>query len=243
MGIGAQRSGTTWFVDLLTQHPQVSLGRSGRKELHSLVAGLIESPDEIAARIAAEFDGVDGAAGEFTPAYLRCPWVPGIAQRVLPDNVLFFVLVRDPIDRFTSAMAHESKLARWRIPAQVTAEQLAEWWKFRGVDAVWAGMYATHLRSWTAVFPKDRFHVIQYEAMTSDPENEIIRAWAALGLEPVPLKDVRVPSTTTTAPEDRWDLNSVPGLKERLIEIYRPELESLAVEWGIDVSRWHHFTD
>ena len=36
LGIGAQRSGTTWFTDLLTQHPQVGLGTNGKKEQHLL---------------------------------------------------------------------------------------------------------------------------------------------------------------------------------------------------------------
>ena len=36
LGIGAQRSGTTWFTDLLTQHPQVDLGTNGKKEQHLL---------------------------------------------------------------------------------------------------------------------------------------------------------------------------------------------------------------
>ena len=36
LGIGAQRSGTTWFTDLLTQHPEVGLGTNGKKEQHLL---------------------------------------------------------------------------------------------------------------------------------------------------------------------------------------------------------------
>ncbi len=31
-GIGAQRSGTTWFTDLLVQHPSAGLGTNGKKE-------------------------------------------------------------------------------------------------------------------------------------------------------------------------------------------------------------------
>ena len=36
LGIGAQRAGTTWFTDLLTQHPDVGLGTNGKKEQHLL---------------------------------------------------------------------------------------------------------------------------------------------------------------------------------------------------------------
>ena len=48
LGIGAQRSGTTWFTDLLTQHPQVGLGTNGKKEqhlLHKVADGVLPAAD------------------------------------------------------------------------------------------------------------------------------------------------------------------------------------------------------
>ena len=39
LGVGAQRSGTTWLIELLTQHPEFNLGKSGQKELHILDQG------------------------------------------------------------------------------------------------------------------------------------------------------------------------------------------------------------
>lgn len=69
IGIGAQRSGTTWFTDLLCAHPQVCLGANGRKEQHafnrSLLAGWSEE-DTDAYRCQFSFDpGL--RPGEFTP--------------------------------------------------------------------------------------------------------------------------------------------------------------------------------
>jgi hypothetical protein len=55
LGIGAQRSGTTWFTDLLLQHPHVSLSTAGRKELHALYM-----PDVDLASYRALFDGCAG---------------------------------------------------------------------------------------------------------------------------------------------------------------------------------------
>ena len=48
LGIGAQRSGTTWFTDLLTQHPEVGLGTNGKKEqhlLHKVADGVLPASD------------------------------------------------------------------------------------------------------------------------------------------------------------------------------------------------------
>ena len=48
LGIGAQRAGTTWFTDLLTQHPDFGLGTNGKKEqhlLHKVADGLSSDSD------------------------------------------------------------------------------------------------------------------------------------------------------------------------------------------------------
>ena len=83
LGIGAQRSGTTWFTDLLTQHPQVGLGTNGKKEqhlLHKVADGVLPAADYL------ELFPDDGMRrGEWTPQYLRHASVPGAAARLVPD--------------------------------------------------------------------------------------------------------------------------------------------------------------
>src|SRR4051812_49516016 len=101
LGIGAQRSGTTWFTDLLTQHPQVGLGTNGKKEqhlLHKVADGVLAAEDYLSLFPA---DGV--RRGEWTPQYLRHASVPAAAARLVPDAPVL-VLLRDPLDRFRSAM-------------------------------------------------------------------------------------------------------------------------------------------
>jgi hypothetical protein len=100
LGIGAQRSGTTWFTDMLLQHPDMRLSSAGRKELHALY---MPGVDVDAYRALFR-----GCAGEWTPFYLRAPWVPPIAARVLREDTPVLVLLRDPVERFASAMRHEA---------------------------------------------------------------------------------------------------------------------------------------
>src|SRR3954453_3892110 len=101
LGIGAQRSGTTWFTDLLTQHPEVGLGTNGKKEQHLLqkvADGVLPAADYL------ELFPPDAVRrGEWTPQYLRHASAPAAAARLLPDAPVL-VLLRDPVERFRSAM-------------------------------------------------------------------------------------------------------------------------------------------
>ena len=102
LGIGAQRSGTTWFTDLLTQHPQVGVGVNGKKEQHLLhkVGDGVEPPSAYLDLFPA--DGI--RRGDWTPQYLRHASAPAAAARLLAPDVPVLVLLRDPVERFVSAM-------------------------------------------------------------------------------------------------------------------------------------------
>jgi hypothetical protein len=52
--------------------------------------------------------------GEFTPFYLRASWICELTAEALPDDAPIIVLVRDPIDRFASAIRHEMTVATRR---------------------------------------------------------------------------------------------------------------------------------
>src|ERR671938_577720 len=80
LGIGAQRSGTTWFTDLLLQHPDVTLSNVRAKELRWMNRAPNRPFD--AEEYISVFD-VDGHPGEFTPMYLRALWVPERAREVI----------------------------------------------------------------------------------------------------------------------------------------------------------------
>jgi len=160
-------------------------------------------------------------------------------QEAAPEAV-FLVLVRDPIDRFVSAM--NWRLSRHQI-ARPNERLNPHWIQSRGADAVWGGMYATQLRVWTRFIPRERFLVQQYEHFKLFPQATMDRVWRALGLEPVPLQDVSRRSHTATPEEDKslFSLDSVPRLSESLEATYRPEVEAMVDEWGIDASAWQYF--
>lgn len=122
IGIGAQRCGTTWFTDLLVQHPEMDVPQ-GKKEHHWLYRyGLTQPWDEDAREeYRATFTSDSMKLGEYTPYYLRAAWMCELTADVLPEDAPILVLVRDPIDRFASAIRHQMKLAAGRYRKHMKA--------------------------------------------------------------------------------------------------------------------------
>lgn len=107
LGIGAQRAGTTWFTDLITQHPLVAypLGMKEHNELYRY--GLLQPWDDKARdKYRRTFTHPEMRLGEFTPMYMRALWMCEVARDVLPEQAPILVLLRDPVERFASALRH-----------------------------------------------------------------------------------------------------------------------------------------
>lgn len=247
VGIGAQRSGTTWFTEMLCRHPGVALPvadrdrEDGGKEVHFFDRFGAEAwNDACAAQYRALFPA-EGLAGEFTPAYMRCPWVPALLRASCATPPVLFVLLRDPISRHRSAMRWYA--GRPGMPDRRDARAFRRWARARGADASWGGFYAAQLDVWTAVFPRDRFVVVQYERLVADPAAEMTRAWKALGLAPP--SDVSAGKGTWNATSGEGAaskpsaaLAEAPGLDEALRSLYARDAARCVAEWGIDASLW-----
>ena len=219
LGIGAQRSGTTWFTDLLTQHPQVGLGTNGKKEqqlLHKLADDRI-SPAEYLDLFPA--DGTH--RGDWTPQYLRHASCPAGAARHVPDAPIL-VLLRDPVERFRSSMRLAATRGKsWPYPVPITVQ-------------TWSGFYADQLDAWASQVGRDRMHVMVYENIRKDPQAAVDAVWGLIGVDPVPLQEVERESGSSSKAEWDW----TPGLKESLQVMYRPQARRLADDWGLDVTSW-----
>jgi hypothetical protein len=97
----------------------------------------------------------------------RCPplpehsWVPKVARNLCSPDVVLVVLLRDPVERFASAM--RMKLGRTKLSPTVGFTQLHLWSRLHGADAQWGGMYTTQLAAWDAVFERRHLVVLHYE--------------------------------------------------------------------------------
>jgi hypothetical protein len=221
LGIGAQRSGTTWFTDLICQHPGVGLGTNGKKEqhlLHKVGDGIVPASEYLDLF---PHDGV--RRGEWTPQYLRHSSAPATAARLLPSDAPVLVLLRDPVERFLSAMrlAATRATSPWPYPVPITVQ-------------TFSGFYADQLAMWAHHVGRERLIVMVYEQVRRDPQAAVDAVWSRLGLGPVPLSDVDRPSRSSSAAS--WEPPA--GLVESLQVLYRPQVRRLAEDWGLDVEAW-----
>lgn len=224
LGIGAQRSGTTWFTDLLVQHPQVDLGTNAKKEQHLLqkvADGLVPAEDYLSLFPA---DGV--RRGEWTPQYLRHASTPHTAATLVPDAPVL-VLLRDPVERFKSAMRlaatrfAQTGKSPWPYPVPITVQ-------------AFTGFYADQLDMWAAAVGRERMVVMVYESIRADPAAAVGHVWSLLGLDPVPLSNVTEASGSSSKADWEW----TPGLRESLQALYAAQRARLEGEWGLDLSSW-----
>ena len=221
LGIGAQRSGTTWFTELLTQHPEVALGLNGKKEQHLLhkVGDGVEPEASYLGLFPS--DGV--RRGEWTPQYLRHASAPATAARLLMADTPVLVLLRDPVERFLSAMrlAATRATSPWPYPVPITVQ-------------AFSGFYADQLAMWAHHVGRERMVVMVYESVRRDPQAAVDAVWRRLGLEAVVLHDVDRPSRSSS----QADWTPQVGLVESLQTLYRPQVSRLSDEWGLDLSDW-----
>ncbi|HEU5085527.1 MAG TPA: sulfotransferase [Acidimicrobiales bacterium] len=223
VGVGMQRCGTTRWYDLLCLHPAVHHPPGRQKELHHFDHGW-ERPEladpDLYDRYFPRPAGT--LVGEWTPRYLSDPWTPALLARAAP-RAKVLVLLRDPIDRVRSALAHE----RGRHSAPPT-------WIV--ADAVARGRYDEHLDRLLRWFPSHQVCVQLYETCVDDPWGALARTHAFLGLDPVRPDDEHLQRRVNAVAGDPLDAHLV----ERLREEYVPVVERLAARWpDLDLGRWH----
>lgn len=226
LGIGAQRSGTAWFTGLLTQHPEVGLGTNGKKEqqlLHKVADGRVAAEDYL------DLFPDDGVRrGDFSPQYLRHPSAGVVVPRLLPDAPLL-VLLRDPVERYRSAMrlgVTRGRAQPYPIPVNLQT---------------WAGCYADQLAMWESFVGRERLVVMVYEQVRLDPQTAVDAVWTRLGLTPVPLAAVDERSRSSSDADAAWEWPE--GTREALQVLYRGQAERLSTDWGLDVSAWSSLSD
>ena len=222
VGVGIQKAGTSWWFDLIAAHPGVE--PPFRKELHFF--------DGYASR---EFGSAEAdlyhrffprrpgrLAGEWTPRYMHDLWSVPLLAVAAPDARLL-VLLRDPIERYRSGLAHD--LARHAPDNPLVASVHVE-----------RGDYATQLRWLFGHVPRERVLVLQYERCLTDTTTQLARTYAFLGLDgSFAPDDLRRRLNVTTTPKPPLP----PHLRDALVERYRCDLPALnEMVADLDVMLW-----
>jgi hypothetical protein len=223
VGVGVQKGGTSWWFELILEHPGVYQRSGIPKERHYLSRFCMEpfGPSEVDA-YRGWFPRAEGTiTGEWTPDYFHYPWVPPLLAAAAPDTKIL-LLVRDPVERFRSGLTF-----RLRMGAPHTSATVA--------DAVRQGFYARHLRRVLEFFPAEQVLVLQYEQCRADPTTELARTYEFLGLDPFDPAEIRREVNVSGGEKIGLD----PAAAERLADLYRTDAVELAgLVPSLDLTLW-----
>jgi Sulfotransferase family len=227
VGVGAQRSGTTRWFDLIVAHPEVIAPASTRKELHYFDrhhSGGFTAADAVA--YGEYFPRPRGLlTGEWSPSYLPAPWVPGMLAAAAPETRLL-VLLRDPVERYLSGLQRHHRVA---LATEAPLNAMAP------LDAFFRGFYHAQLSVLLRHFARSQVLVLQHERCVLDPRGELRRTYEFLGVGDTGfLPDLGAhPNRQPDKPELHQDA------RRALVEAYAEDVRALARDFPeIDLSLW-----
>lgn len=240
VGVGTQKSGTSWWAALIESHPSVAPNLFNRKEMHYLTH-FFERPmtaRDIETYHAAFARPQGRLCGEWTPNYLASPYTIRRLEQAAP-NARVLVMFRDPVSRYESGFNHERKQRFGGMIAPGARSRIIRGYALRK-ESIWNGMYAAQCDTLLRIISRDRILALQYEQCKAKPREMIARTYRFLGLDDsfVPEgidKPVNVQRQVTDSISDET--------RELLREIFVDDvrrLERLFPE-AIDLSLWPGF--
>ncbi len=158
IGIGAQKSGTSWAYTCLYEHPEIC---APIKEIHFFSRPRYENG---VVWYESHFKKCDEKKlkGEFSTSYLYSEDAPKRIHTHYPDAKLI-AIIRNPIERAYSQYRNAIKAGE--IKETVSFEE----YKMNDVSVCEQGKYATQLERFYTHFPKEQILVLVYEDIKKDP--------------------------------------------------------------------------
>jgi hypothetical protein len=210
VGVGAMKSGTTWWAGLITAHPTVSPPL--RKELHFFDPfchrPFTDADRETYWSFFARRPGT--VSGEWTPQYSVDFWTAPLLRRAAPDAKLLITL-RDPIDRYRSGLTHVIQHGRSDFAA-ISRDHFRR------------GLYHAQLTWILQHFPRAQVLVLQFEQCVRDPVTELKRTYEFLGLDSASMPAHAAVAANVTKSK-RFELT--PDVTGSLRRLYRADAEAL----------------
>ncbi len=223
LGIGAQKSGTTWLWQQLRLHPQLFFPET--KEIHFWDLHYSRGYKWYENQFHPD---VDGLAGEITAAYAILP-IETIAEihSRYPELRLLYLL-RNPIDRAWSAALMALQRAE-----MVISEASDQWFidHFHSSGSRLRGDYATCLDHWLTYYPREQLYAGHYDRISSDPQGLLSEVCTHLGIDQFSTIGITLNFSS------RFNKSIDAPLRESLYpvlqELYQPVIARLERDYGI----------
>jgi hypothetical protein len=176
IGIGAQRSGTTFLHTLLKHHPHVALPKSTKdrfnKELHFFDLRIRYYDLEwYEHQFPTRNTSSPMIVGEITPAYCTLPkfYITSIRSYLGPDVKIVLVL-RNPVYR---VLSHKKMMAtnfNRKTPENLSISLKDMIYFCNRESVIRRTKYSWIYNNWTHVFGEQQVHVVGYDELTKNTE-------------------------------------------------------------------------
>lgn len=180
IGIGTQKSASTWLYQCLIEHPSVRPAKVPKGSRVGFTPKEVNFFNRFYERgyswYHRWFDFGPWRTIEFSVLYFHDRNVPARIHAYNPEAKLL-VTLRNPIDRAFSHHKHEVR--RRTLPPR-----LQDFWTAlqENPSYVEQGRYAEHLERWLEYFDRSQLHVILYDDIRADSEGVLSRAFEFLGV-------------------------------------------------------------
>jgi hypothetical protein len=170
--IGAQRAGTTWLHECLSEHPDVYV--PPEKELHFFDRFYDKGLDEYKDYFRVEKRGAASVWGELTPNYYQENQALERIKADVPDVKIIYV-IREPVSRAFS----QYQLYKPTQFADMSFAQVIETQPF----VTDLSMQGKHLQRVYSMFSKEQVLVLFYDDLSNDPKATLEKVYAFIGVE------------------------------------------------------------
>ncbi len=177
LGIGAQKSGTSWLHAMLNNHPDIFVPQ--KKEVHFFNQNYLNGVEWYSNHFM--FSG-SKVRGEITPAYALLGLNElNFIKEIMPDVKIIFLL-RNPIERAWSHALMEYLVIQKREFETVSDEDFIK--HFNEEGSFLRGYYAKTIKNLYSVFPKGNIFIGYYESIVEDPKQLLTSIFTFLKVHP-----------------------------------------------------------
>lgn len=216
IGIGAQKTGTSWVYACLFEHPEIC---SPVKEIHFFSRSRYIKGKEWYENHFASCEP-EKKKGEFSTSYLYSPEAAGKIAALYP-NVRLIAILREPTAR--SYSQYRNAIKAGEIPESVPFSEYFE----KEESCKGQSLYTSQVKRYYSFFDREQLLVLFYEDIQENPLNFIQRIYRHIGID-----DTFVPPSLGT------HINVARTPKHVLIDLQMHKVAEWLRRHG--ASRWVH---
>jgi hypothetical protein len=159
IGIGPQKTGSTWLDEILRDHPEAYVPEATKETWY-----FDQSYEENLSGFVGYFKNAkdDQQTGEICPTYFDSPEALSRIKKHFPD-VKIIISLRNPVAKAESLFRHHLRKGRVGNVFTEAANQMPE--------IITSGHYSQYIPHWIEAFGEDKVHVILLDDIAVQPED------------------------------------------------------------------------